>query len=40
MKRKRFSEEQTIKILRSREADVPLAYLAREHGLAEGTIYT
>lgn len=40
MKRKRFTEEQVIKILRSHEAGVPLADLAREHGFAEGTIYT
>ncbi len=40
MKRKRFTEEQIIKILRSHEAGVPLADLAREHGFAEGTIYT
>ena len=40
MKRKRFTEEQIIKILRSHEAGVPLGDLAREHGFAEGTIYT
>ncbi len=40
MKRKRFSEEQIIKILQEHEAGVPLADLAREHGFAEGTIYT
>jgi putative transposase len=40
MKRKRFTEKQVIKILRSHEAGVPLADLAREHGFAEGTIYT
>ena len=40
MKRKRFSEEQIIKILQAHEAGVPLADLAREHGFAEGTIYT
>ena len=40
MKRKRFSEEQIIKILRSHETGVPLLDLAREHGFAEGTIYT
>ena len=40
MKRKRFSEEQIIKILQAHENGVPLADLAREHGFAEGTIYT
>jgi putative transposase len=40
MKRKRFTEEQIIKILRAHEAEVPLADLSREHGFAEGTIYT
>lgn len=39
MKRERFSVEQIINILRSHEAGVPLADLAREHGFAEGTIY-
>ena len=40
MKRKRFSEEQIIKILQSHEAGVPLPELACEHGFAQGTIYT
>jgi len=40
MKRKRFTEEQIIKILQAHEAGVPLADLSREHGFAEGTIYT
>ena len=40
MKRKRFPEEQIIKILRSHDTGVPLADLAREHGFAEGTVYT
>ena len=40
MKRKRFTEEQIIKILQAHEAGVPLVDLAREHGFAEGTIYT
>ena len=40
MKRKRITEEQIIKILRAHEAGVPLADLFREHGFAEGTIYT
>ena len=40
MKRKRFTEDQIIKILQAHEAGVPLADLSREHGFAEGTIYT
>ena len=40
MKRKRFKDEEIIKILQAHEAGVPLADLAREHGFAEGTIYT
>lgn len=40
MKRKRFPEEQIITILKAHESGVPLADLAREHGFAEGTIYT
>lgn len=39
MKRKRFSDEQIIKILQAHEASVPLADFAREHGFAQGTIY-
>lgn len=40
MTRRLFSEEQVIKILKVHEASVPLAELSREHGVAEGTIYT
>ena len=40
MKRKRFTEEQIIKILTAHEAGVPLVDLACEHRFAEGTIYT
>jgi len=40
MKRKRFKEEQIIKILQAHEAGVSVAELAREHGFAEGTLYT
>lgn len=40
MKCKRFTEEQIITILKAHEAGVPLADLVREHGFAEGTIYT
>ena len=40
MKRKRFTEEQIISILKAHEAGLPLADPARQHGIAEGTIYT
>ena len=36
MKRRRFTEEQIIKMLRSHKGGVPLADLARWHGYAEG----
>ena len=39
MKRKRFTEEQIIGILKEHEAGVPAADLARKHGFAENTIY-
>ena len=39
MKRKRFSEEQIIGILKEAEAGVPVKELARTHGVAEGTLY-
>ncbi len=40
MKRKRYTEEQIISILKEHEAGVPVAELARKHGFAEGTLYT
>ena len=40
MKRKRFTEEQIIAILKEHEAGVSAADLARQHGFAEGTLYT
>ena len=39
MKRKRFSEEQIITILKEHEAGSTVVDLARYHGVAENTIY-
>ena len=39
MKRKRFTEEQIIGILREQEAGAKTADLARKHGLSEATLY-
>ena len=39
MKRKRFSEEQIIGILREHEAGAKVGELSRKHGVAEATIY-
>ncbi len=39
MKRKRFTEEQIIGILRENEAGAKAANLARKHGISEGTLY-
>ena len=39
MKRKRFSEEQIIAILKQAEGGLPVAQLLRQHGIAEGTFY-
>jgi putative transposase len=39
MKRKRFSEEQIIGVLKESEAGMKTADLARRHGVSEGTIY-
>lgn len=40
MKRKRFTEEQIIAILKEHEAGIAVADLSRKHGFAEGTLYT
>ncbi len=39
MKRKRFSEEQIIGILKQAEGGLPLPELVRQHGISEGTYY-
>ena len=39
MKRKRFTEEQIIGILRDLEAGAKTADLARKHGVSEATLY-
>lgn len=39
MKRKRFTEEQIIGILRAHEAGAKAGDLARKHGISEATIY-
>ena len=39
MKRKRFTEEQIIGILREQEAGAKTADLARKHGISEATLY-
>lgn len=39
MKRKRFTEEQIIGILREHEAGAKTADLARRYGLSEATLY-
>jgi putative transposase len=40
MKRKRFSEEQIIGILREHEAGVATADLCRKHGMSSASLYT
>ena len=39
MKRKRFSEEQIIGILKQAEGGLPVPELIRQHGISEGTYY-
>ena len=39
MKRKRFTEEQIIGVLREQEAGVPTADLCRKHGVSSATFY-
>ena len=39
MKRKRFSEEQIIGILKEHEGGVPVSELCRKHGVSDASIY-
>ena len=39
MKRKRFSEEQIIMILKQAEGGLPIPELTRQHGISDGTYY-
>jgi putative transposase len=39
MKRKRFTEEQIIAVLKEHEAGMKTSDLARKHGISEATLY-
>ena len=39
MKRKRYTEEQIIGILKEAESGLPVDQLIRKHGIAQGTFY-
>lgn len=39
MKRKRYSEEQIIKILKEVESGMSIAAVCRKYGVCEGTVY-
>ena len=39
MKRKRFTEEQIVKVLQEAEAGIPIKELVRKHGMSEQTFY-
>lgn len=40
MKKKRFSEEQIISILKENEAGIPIRELVRKYGFCEQTFYS
>jgi putative transposase len=40
MKQKRYSDEQTIAILKEAEAGVPVKELCRKHGMSDASFYT
>lgn len=40
MKRKRYSEEQIIRILKQAEAGVAVGELCRKHGMSDASFYT
>jgi putative transposase len=40
MKRKRFSEEQIVGVLKEHELGAETADLCRKHGISEATFYT
>ncbi len=40
MKRRRFSEEQIIGVLKEHQAGLPATELCRKHGISDATFYT
>ena len=39
MKRKRFSEEQIVRVLKAAESGMPIEELCRQHGFSRATFY-